>query len=88
MLRMSEDSSGGVRSSVSRTASTIASTGSASASRASSVVIVTVLGSPVTSSRPRSSAVSCGSTGPAAPIASLTSSAVGWPIARLCSRRT
>ena len=54
-MRMSEDSSGGVWSSVSRTASTICWTWSASAARMSSESSITVRGRPESSSRPRTS---------------------------------
>jgi len=53
---MSAASSGGVRSSVTLTASTMADTGSSMALRISSVVVTTVFGRPVTRSRPRISA--------------------------------
>jgi hypothetical protein len=56
-------SSGGVRSSASGTASTMALIGSASASRISSELTTTVLGMPATRSRPFTSIVSCSSSG-------------------------
>ena len=60
---MSEASSGGVRSSVSFTASMICDSGSSSAARISSLVSTTVFGSPETMSRPRISACTSSSMG-------------------------
>ena len=85
---MSEDSSGGVWSSVSRTASTIVCTGSASASRMSSESSITVRGRPESSSRPRTSTSTVCGIGKAEPATILISSALGWPIARFAWRRT
>ncbi|CAB4722184.1 unannotated protein [freshwater metagenome] len=79
---MSPASSGGVWSSVVRTASTIACSGSSSAWRTSALDTTTVRGSPETMSRPRISASgSCGS-GNAEPSVTLTSSAVRSPSMR------
>ena len=60
---MSAESSGGVRSSTERTASTIALTGSWSASRISSLFTINVFGTPATRSRPLTSTVSISSRG-------------------------
>ncbi len=60
---MSADSSGGVRSSTTRTASTMALTGSPRASRISSELMVRVLGTPATRSRPLTSMVRTSSSG-------------------------
>src|SRR5690606_15285458 len=60
---MSAASSGGVLSSVTLTASTMACTGSSMASRTSSVVVTMVLGRPVMRSRPRISAWSSSTSG-------------------------
>ena len=60
---MSAASSGGVRSSTERTASTIALTGSASASRISSQFTTSVFGTPATRSRPLTSIVMTSSVG-------------------------
>ena len=83
---MSDASSGGVRSSVSLTASMIWLRGSSSAWRISSLDSTTVLGSPATMSRPRISACSSSLIGYAEPISSFSSSAVCWPIKSLYSR--
>ena len=83
---MSDASSGGVRSSVSLTASMICDSGSSSAWRISSLVSTTVFGRPETMSRPRISACTSSSIGYAEPISSLTSSAVCWPMSSLYSR--
>ena len=83
---MSDASSGGVRSRVSFTASTICDRGSSSAWRISSLVSTTVFGRPDTMSRPRISACTSSSIGCAEPISSLTSSAVCWPMSSLYSR--
>src|ERR1019366_749273 len=64
---MSAASSGGVRSKVTFTASTMAATGSSMALRISSVVVTTVFGRPVTRSRPRISAWSSSSSSQADP---------------------
>ena len=82
---MSAASSGGVLSSVTFTASTMADTGSSMASRISSVEMTIVLGRPVTRSRPRISACSSSLSGQAEPSAILISSAVRSPSARLYS---
>ena len=79
---MSPESSGGVRSSVVLTASTIALTGSSIARRISSAVTTTVRGRPVTRSRPRISACGSSGLGNAEPIAILISSAVRSPSMR------
>ena len=84
---MSDASSGGVSSSVSRTHSMIELTGSAMASRISALLSVMLLGSPDTRSRPRSSVYSSGSSGRAVPSSSLISSAERSPTARLCVLR-
>ena len=73
---MSGLSSGGVGSSVSRTASTIAATGSASAARTSLAVSVSVRGRPQTTSRPRSVVLLLGHERRGGPTASLISSAL------------
>src|SRR4029077_16919787 len=68
---MSADSSGGVRSSATRTASTITLTVSASAVRISSSVMVMVLGTPSIRWRPLISIVILSSSGKAEPISIL-----------------
>ena len=73
---MSAASSGGVLSSVDLIASTICETGSSSARRISSDVMITVFGSPVSMSRPRTSAWISSESRNAEPITSLISSAV------------
>ena len=80
---MSADSSGGVRSSATRTASTMTLTVSASASRISSSVIVIVFGTPSIRCRPLISIVSRSSSGNAEPISILICSAVRSPMSRL-----
>src|SRR5581483_2491690 len=85
---MSPASSGGVRSSVTFTASTMALTGSASASRISSLVTDSVRGTPATRSRPLMSMVSTSSLGYAVPMPILMSSAVRSPMSRLYLRFT
>ena len=78
---MSAASSGGVRSSVSLTASTIVCTGSASASRTSALDRRTERGRPVARCRPRISISISLTSGHAEPSWTLMSSAVCWPIA-------
>src|SRR6267378_3786156 len=85
---MSPASSGGVRSSVIFTASTIPFTGSASASRISSDVTVSVRGTPATRSRPLISIVITSSVGYAVPMPILIISAVRSPMSRLYLRFT
>ena len=80
---MSADSSGGVRSSATRTASTITLTVSASASRISSSVTVMVFGTPSIRWRPLISIVIRSSSGKAEPISILICSAVRSPMSRL-----
>ncbi len=84
---MSAASSGGVRSSVILTASTIELTVSASASRISSELTSIVLGTPASKSRPLTSIVVSRPEGYALPIVLLMTSAVRSPIARLYLRR-
>ncbi len=83
---MSADSSGGVRSRATRTASTITFTVSASASLISSSVMVMVLGTPSMRCRPLISIVVLSSSGNAEPISILIASAVRSPISRLYLR--
>src|SRR3954451_7479800 len=83
---MSAASSGGVLSSVDLIASMICVTGSSSACRTSSLERITVFGSPVSMSRPRTSACTSSFSGCAEPTSSLISSAVCWPISSLYSR--
>ena len=80
---MSADSSGGVRSSATRTASTMTLTVSASASRISSSVMVIVFGTPSIRCRPLISIVIRSSSGKAEPISILICSAVRSPMSRL-----
>ena len=80
---MSAESSGGVRSSATRTALTMIATGSCSASRISASVTVSVLGMPSIRSRPLISIVIGSSSGKALPISNLICSAVRSPISRL-----
>src|SRR5215212_2350308 len=83
---MSEASSGGVRSRVSRTAAMTASTGTLIASRTSSLVMTMVLGRPVTRSRPLISADSSPSSKrKALPSSIFNCSAVCEPMASLYS---
>ena len=82
---MSAASSGGVSSSASLIASTMAVTGSRIASTISEEDILTFFGSPVSKSLPLISIYSSCGFGCAAPIVSLISSAVRSPITRLCS---
>ena len=70
------------------TEATIDDTTSSIAKRISSGVSITVLGSPVIRSRPRTSACVSSCVGSADPIAILISSAVRSPMAMPCSRRT
>src|SRR4051794_795354 len=79
---MSPASSGGVWSSVVRTASTIACSGSSSAIRTSAEDTTTVLGSPEIMSRPRTSASGSCVNGNAEPSVILISSAVRSPSIR------
>ena len=83
---MSADNSGGVRSSVTRIASTIAKTVSASASRTSSLEIFMTFGTPPAKSRPRTSTTFSESSGYAEPSVFLMISAVLTPISRLYFR--
>ncbi len=80
---MSEESSGGVCESTSRTAFTTASSGSWMASVISFELTSIVRGSPATWSRPRTCMVSGRSSGSAEPISILTLSAVRSPISTL-----
>ena len=80
-------SSGGAWPRQATTESTIAMTGSSMASRTSSAVRMTVLGRPLMSSRPRTSASNSSSVGQAEPMATLISSAVRSPMAMPYSRR-
>ena len=81
---MSPASSGGVLSSVARTASTIACNGSSIAWRTSALDNVTVRGRPEIMSRPRISASGSLAVGNADPRVILTSSAVRSPSIREC----
>src|ERR687894_1106074 len=81
----SEANSGGVRSRVFWTAATIASTGPWIASRTSSLVITTVLGKPVTRSRPLISADFSSGSGKELPSSILSCSAVCVPTDTLYS---
>ncbi|MNV56410.1 hypothetical protein D3C71_1486930 [compost metagenome] len=85
---MSAASSGGHFSRVTLTASIMAFTVSFSASEISSEVMVSVLGRPVTRSRPRISIVSAFSSGSAEPMSILSCSAVRSPTIRLYWRLT
>ena len=78
---MSEASSGGVSSSVSRIARMISRAGAMIAARTSSECSSTAVGSPVTRWRPRTSTVSSGCSGVTEPISILIRSAVREPIA-------
>ena len=82
---MSEASSGGVLSRVCFTASMIWFSGTSRAWRTSLEESTTVLGNPVTRSRPRISASTSSGSSAAEPISSLTSSAVDGPIMSLYS---
>ena len=83
---MSAESSGGVRSSATRTAFKIVATHSLSASRISLSSIVTVRGTPSIRLRPFTSIVSGFSSGYAEPISILICSAVRSPTSRLYLR--
>src|ERR671935_658391 len=82
---MSAASSGGVLSSVDLIASMIWLTGPSSAWRISSLLRITVLGRPVSMSRPLTSACTSSLRSNAEPTSSLISSAVCWPTSSLYS---
>src|SRR5581483_1923265 len=82
----SAESSGGQRSNVILTESTIVEIGSSRASRTSCEVIISVLGKPATRSRPLTSTLVSFSLGYAEPILIFISSAVRSPTIRLYAR--